>query len=234
MLFLTFRVLNTNPKKQLFYTVANPAARGLVNREKRTKQKRKSGSASPPPQKKRCSFGENNVQIFNAVVAVAVRTSFLAVCWLFVIALDSPKIYSTSSSVHILLVPVLLLFHFWVVNHCDASCVCITHSFISFDCCLLISIYLCFYFAVCCIRCPCPCLHAWVVSHRLWGYLPCVFYANASRLFLLSVCFCLCFLFYRDDVLCWLLSCPFSSACFPLAVLNESKFASNFPICPKS
>ena len=41
------------------------------------------------------------------------------------------------------------------------------------------------------------------------------FYAVASSLFLLSVCFCLCFLFYRDDVLCWLLSCPFSSVCFP-------------------
>ena len=40
------------------------------------------------------------------------------------------------------------------------------------------------------------------------------FYAVASSLFLLSVCFCLCFLFYRDDVLCWLLSCPFSSVCF--------------------
>ena len=34
-------------------------------------------------------------------------------------------------------------------------------------------------------------------------------------LFLLSVCFCLCFLFYRDDVLCWLLSCPFSYVYFP-------------------
>ena len=41
------------------------------------------------------------------------------------------------------------------------------------------------------------------------------FYAVTSSLFLLSVCFCLCFLFYRDDVLCWLLSCPFSSVCFP-------------------
>ena len=40
------------------------------------------------------------------------------------------------------------------------------------------------------------------------------FYAVASSLFLLSVCFCLCFLFYRDDVICWLLSCPFSSVCF--------------------
>ena len=31
------------------------------------------------------------------------------------------------------------------------------------------------------------------------------FYAVGSILFLLSVCFCLCSLFYRDDVLCWLL-----------------------------
>ena len=39
VLFLTFSVLLvTNPKK-LLYTVANPAPRGLLNREKRTKQK---------------------------------------------------------------------------------------------------------------------------------------------------------------------------------------------------
>ena len=31
------------------------------------------------------------------------------------------------------------------------------------------------------------------------------FYAVGSSLFLLFVCFCLCSLFYRDDVLCWLL-----------------------------
>ena len=31
------------------------------------------------------------------------------------------------------------------------------------------------------------------------------FYAVGSSLFLLSVCFCLCSPFYRDDVLCWLL-----------------------------
>ena len=31
------------------------------------------------------------------------------------------------------------------------------------------------------------------------------FYAVGSSLFLLSVCLCLCSLFYRDDVLCWLL-----------------------------
>ena len=41
------------------------------------------------------------------------------------------------------------------------------------------------------------------------------FNAVASSLFLLSVCFCFCFLFYRDEVLCWLLSCPLSSVCFP-------------------
>ena len=47
------------------------------------------------------------------------------------------------------------------------------------------------------------------------------FYAVASSLFLLSVLLCLCFYFfylsfvYRDDVLCWLVSCPFSSVCFP-------------------
>ena len=41
------------------------------------------------------------------------------------------------------------------------------------------------------------------------------FYAVGSSLFLLSVCFCLCLLFYRDDVLCWLLPCPSFSVCFP-------------------
>ena len=35
LLFLTFSVLDANPKK-LLYTIANPA-RGLLNREKRTK-----------------------------------------------------------------------------------------------------------------------------------------------------------------------------------------------------
>ena len=42
-MLLTFSVL----KKELLYTVANPA-RGLLNRERRTK-KRKSGKRSPPP-----------------------------------------------------------------------------------------------------------------------------------------------------------------------------------------
>ena len=54
LLFLTFSVLVANPKK-LLYTVANPA-RGLLNREKRTKKK--SGSL-PPPHPPHCSFVEN-------------------------------------------------------------------------------------------------------------------------------------------------------------------------------
>ena len=38
----------------------------------------------------------------------------------------------------------------------------------------------------------------------------------AIKLFLLSCVFWLCFLFYRDDVLCcWLFSYPFSSVRFP-------------------
>ena len=54
LLFLTFSVLIANPKK-LLYKVANPA-RGLLNREKRTKEK--SGSNPPPPPPQHCSFGE--------------------------------------------------------------------------------------------------------------------------------------------------------------------------------
>ena len=55
LLFLTFSVLVANPKK-LLYTVANPA-RGLLNREKRTKEK--VWEHTPPPHPPHCSFGEN-------------------------------------------------------------------------------------------------------------------------------------------------------------------------------
>ena len=55
LLFLTFSVLVANPKK-LLYTVANPA-RGLLNREKRTKEK--VWQHTPPPPPPHCSFGEN-------------------------------------------------------------------------------------------------------------------------------------------------------------------------------
>ena len=47
LLFLTFSVLVANPKK-LLYTVANPA-RGLLNREKRTKEKSLAAYPPPPP-----------------------------------------------------------------------------------------------------------------------------------------------------------------------------------------
>ena len=47
LLFLTFSVLVVNPKK-LLYTVANPA-RGLLKREKRTKEKVWQHTPPPPP-----------------------------------------------------------------------------------------------------------------------------------------------------------------------------------------
>ena len=47
LLFLTFSVLVANPKK-LLYTVANPA-RGLLNREKRTKEEVWQHTPPPPP-----------------------------------------------------------------------------------------------------------------------------------------------------------------------------------------
>ena len=48
------------------------------------------------------------------------------------------------------------------------------------------------------------------------------FYAVGSSLFLLSVCFCLCSLFYRDDVLCWLLLVrPFLSLSM---LISDSRF----------
>ena len=112
---------------------------------------------------------------------------------------------------------VLLLIHFWVVNPSR--------------CFLCLSVYLILLFplivvsfspSVFLFRCV---LHPLPLPLSLPSCLGCIppliglpslrFYAAASSLFLLSVCFCLCFLFYRDDVLCWLLSCPFSSVCFP-------------------
>ena len=47
LLFLTFSVLVANPEK-LLYTVANPA-RGLLNREKKTKEKVWQHTPPPPP-----------------------------------------------------------------------------------------------------------------------------------------------------------------------------------------
>ena len=56
LLFLTFSVLVANPKK-LLYTVANPA-RGLLNREKRTKEK--VWQHTPPPHPPHCSSEKIN------------------------------------------------------------------------------------------------------------------------------------------------------------------------------
>ena len=125
------------------------------------------------------------------------------------IGLPSLRFYAVDSSLFLLSVCFCLCFLFyrddvlcWLLS-CPFSSVC-------FPCLSPIP------GLIWCIRCPCPCLHAWVVSHRLFIGPPSLrFYAVDSSLFLLSVCLCLCFLFYRDDVLCWLLSCPFSSVCFP-------------------
>ena len=109
---------------------------------------------------------------------------------------------------------VLLLFHFWVVN--PSRCfLCLYTSFLYLLCWLLspFSIY------VFISLCDASVALALVFMRGLYSTayratFP-VFYAVASILFILSdVCFCLCFVFYRDDVLCWLLSCPLSSVCF--------------------
>ena len=105
-------------------------------------------------------------------------------------------------------------FIFGYLTHRDDSCVCIPHSFISFDCCLLLSI--CVFISLCVASVALALVfmpRLYPTAHR--ATFPVFFYAVASSLFLLSVCSCLCFLFYRDDVLCWLLSCLFSSVCFP-------------------
>ena len=120
-------------------------------------------------------------------------------------------------------VGVLPLFHFGQLTHRDASCVCIPHSFICFDCCLLFSICV---FILLCVASVALVFMPGLCSTACRATFP-AFYAVASNLFLLSVCFCLCFFLllfffffssffvYRDDVLCWILSCPFSSVCFP-------------------
>ena len=60
-LFLTFSALVANPEK-LLYMVANPAARGLLNREKK---KKKSGSdAPPPPRRARAARSEKKKYIY--------------------------------------------------------------------------------------------------------------------------------------------------------------------------
>ena len=78
-----------------------------------------------------------------------------------------------------------------------------THCFISLDCCLLLSI--CVIFRCVLHPLPLPLSSCLGCIPPLIGLPSLRFYAVGSSLFLLSVCFCLCSLFYRDDVLCWLL-----------------------------
>ena len=108
---------------------------------------------------------------------------------------------------------VLLLFHFWVVNPSRCS-LCLYTSFFYFPLLLSPSLHLYFYFAVL-HPLPLPLSSCLGCIPPLIGLPSLRFYAVGSSLFLLSVCFCLWFLFYRDDVLCWLLPCPSFSVCFP-------------------
>ena len=109
---------------------------------------------------------------------------------------------------------VLLLFHFWVVNPSRCS-LCLYISFFLFP-----LIVVSFSPSVLLFRCvlhplPLPLSSCLGCIPPLIGLPSLRFYAVGSSLFLLSVCFCLCFPFYRDDVLCWLLPCPSFSVCFP-------------------
>ena len=109
---------------------------------------------------------------------------------------------------------VLLLFHFWVVS--PSRCfLCLYTSLFYFLRLLSPFLHLCFLFRCVLHPLPLPLSSCLGCIPPLIGLPSPRFYAVASSLFLLPVCFCFCFLFYRDDVLCWLLSCPFSSVCFP-------------------
>ena len=77
------------------------------------------------------------------------------------------------------------------------------NNIFSLDCCLLLSI--CVLFRCVLHPLPLPLSSCLGCIPPLIGLPSLRFYAVGSSLFLLSVCFCLCFLFYRDDVLCWLL-----------------------------
>ena len=114
---------------------------------------------------------------------------------------------------------VLLLFHFWVVTHRDASCVCVPHFLFP----LIVVSFSPSVFLFRCVLHPLP-----LPLSSCLGCIPPLIGLPSLRFMRLPlVCFyCLCdfvcvfyfyFLFfvYRDDVLCWLLCCPFSSVCFP-------------------
>ena len=100
---------------------------------------------------------------------------------------------------------VLLLFHFWVVNPSRCSCVCIPQSFISYYCCLLFSI--CVFISLCVASLAFALVFMPGLYSTAYRATFPAFYAVASSLFLLSVGFCLCFLFYL--YFCLSRRCPF-------------------------
>ena len=98
----------------------------------------------------------------------------------------------------------LLLFHFWVVN-----------SFLYFPWLLSPSLHLCFI-----SLCVAPVALAIVFMPGLYptayrATFPAFFMRLALVCFYCLCVFCLCSLFYRDDVLCWLLLVRPFSVCFP-------------------
>ena len=115
---------------------------------------------------------------------------------------------------------VLLLFQFWVV-HPSRCFLCLYTSFLySFDCCLLFSI--CVFISLCVASVALALVFMPGLYSTAYRATFPAFYVVASKLFiLLSVCFCLCFLFYRDDVL---LLATFLSVLFCLLSLLISDF----------
>ena len=113
---------------------------------------------------------------------------------------------------------VLLLFHFWVVN--PSRCFLSVYLILLFHLIVVSFSPSVFFFR--CVLHPLP-----LPLSSCLGCIPPLIRLPFLRFVWLSlVCFyCLCdfvcvfYLFiyfaYRDDVLCWLLSCPFSSVCFP-------------------
>ena len=87
-----------------------------------------------------------------------------------------------------------------------------------------LSLFLHFYFAVWCIRCPCPCLPIGIVLHCLYGCLSCPTRIICGCPLFISLSSVFCFLVFPpeslpgDDVLCRLLSRPLPFVCFLLCL----------------
>ena len=109
------------------------------------------------------------------------------------------------------------------VTHRDASCVCIPHSFISFDCCLLLSI--CVFISLCVASVALALVfmpELYPTAYR--ATFPAFFYAVASSLFLLSACvflFVFSILSRRCPLVATFLSVPF---CLLSLLTSDSRF----------